>query len=101
MSTFTYAVLNEEGICIDRILVDENFDPNDYKHQMLDDLGVSYSLVKEKEGEELWLDTIAAPHITPVVGTDANTDILSQLSDDQKQQLIALLTQQNTENPTS
>jgi hypothetical protein len=101
MSTFTYAILNKDGICIDRILVDENFNPDDYKHPFLEDLGEFYSLVEETEGEELFLDVITAPHIIPVQGVDSNTDILSQLSDDQKRQLVALLTQQNTENPTT
>jgi hypothetical protein len=101
MSTCTYAILNEEGICIDRIVVDDDFNPKEYHNYLLDEMGVIYTLEKENEGEELFLDVEVAPHIVVQQTHVAGSDILSQLSDDQKQQLIALLTQQNTENPPS
>ena len=85
METSTYAILDENGVCIDRIVVDENFNPEEYKHAMLDDLNVSYTIEKETPGEEYFLNTEVAPHIEVVLGTDSQTDILSSLTDEQKE----------------
>lgn len=98
MEYSTYAILNDDGVCIDRITTDENFNPEEYKNFLLDDLEVSFTIVKETPGEEYMLDAEAAPHITPVTATDSNSDILSQLTDAQKQQLIALLLSNQSSN---
>lgn len=98
MEISTYAILDENGVCIDRIVTDENFSPEDYIHPILKDMDVQYTLVKEIEGEEYFLDVEASPYMNLVTGVDASTDILSQLTDDQKQQLISLLLSNQSSN---